>query len=71
MSISAIEGIVENGQIRLLDSVKLPENTKVYVVVPDLEPTPKARIYSPRLVHPEQARDFVKEVTEVTADAQL
>lgn len=73
MNISAIEGIVENGQIRLLGSVALPEHAKVYVVVPglDLEAVPKARIASPRLVHPEQAGDFVKQVFEAPADAQL
>lgn len=72
MSISAFEGIVENGQIRLRDNVTLPEKTRVYVVIPDIEATPqKARVYSPRLVHPEQADDFAKQVIEVSADAGL
>jgi hypothetical protein len=47
----SIEGIVENGRIRLLAS--------------------PAHVYSPRLAHPEQARDFVKEVFEVSTDARL
>ena len=51
--------------------VALPENTKVYVVIPDVETAPPAHIYSPRLAHPEQAPDFVKQVIEVTADAEL
>ena len=71
MPISTFEGIVENGQIRLRESVTLPEKTRVYVVIPDLEAAPKARVYSPRLVHPEQADDFAKQVIEVSADAGL
>jgi hypothetical protein len=30
-----------------------------------------ARIRSPRLVHPEQAADFIKHVVEVMSDAEL
>lgn len=72
MAISTFEGIVENGQIRLRDNVALPEKTKVYVVIPDIEAAPpKARVYSPRLVHPEQAADFAKQVIEVSPDAGL
>ena len=71
MTISTFEGIVENGQIRLRDNVMLPENTKVYVVIPGLEAAPKAQVYTPRLVHPEQAGDFAKQIIEVSADAGL
>ncbi len=71
MAISTFEGIVENGQIRLRDNVTLPENTKVYVVIPDFEAVPQAHVYSPRLVHPEQAADFAKQTVEVSADADL
>ncbi len=71
MAISTFEGIVENGQIRLRDNVTLPENTKVYVVIPDFEAVPQTHVYSPRLVHPEQAADFAKQVVEVSADADL
>jgi hypothetical protein len=71
MAILTVEGVVENGQIRLRDNVVLPENTKVYVVIPDVETVPPSRIYSPRLVHPEQAPDFAKQVLEVAADAEL
>lgn len=70
MPVSTFEGIVENGQIRLRGNVTLPEKTNVYVVIPDLEVTlPEARVYSPRLVHPEQANDFAKQVIEESADA--
>jgi hypothetical protein len=71
MAILTIEGIVENGQIRLRDNVTLPERTKVYVVIPDVETALQAYIYSPRLVHPEQAADFAKQIIEVSADAEL
>ncbi len=56
------EATVENGQIKLPPSVHLPERTKVFVVVPGGESVPPPRLYSPRLVHPEQASDFEKEV---------
>jgi len=36
MAILTLEGIVENGQIRLRDNVTLPAHTKVYVVIPVL-----------------------------------
>lgn len=71
MNLSAIEGIVENGQIRLLGGVSLPEHSKVYVVIPVAGMAPTARILSPHLAHPEQVVDFEKQVFEVTADAQL
>lgn len=71
MGIATFEGIVENGQIRLPAAVRLPERTKVYVVIPDVEVQPIAYIGSPRLVHPEQAADFQKEVFEEPSDADL
>jgi len=71
MPVSTFEGIVENGQIRLRENVTLPEKTRVYVVIPALEAVPKAHIYSPRLVHPEQVGDFAKQIIEVYGDAGL
>ena len=64
MRVATFEGIVENGQIRLPATVRLPEKAKVYVVIPDVEIQTVAYIGSPRLVHPEQAADFKKEVVE-------
>ncbi len=64
MPVTTIEGIVENGQIRLPAHVHLPEKAKVYVVIPDAEVLPRARVVSPRLAHPEQAVDFKKEIVE-------
>lgn len=64
MSIVTFEGIVEHGQIRLTNNVLLPENTKVYVVVPGMQIEQVAHIFSPRLAHPEQVADFKLEVVE-------
>ena len=69
MAISTFEGVVKNGQIRLRDNVQLPEDTQVYVVIPDFAPLPRARVPSPRLVRPEQAADFIKQVVPATDDA--
>ncbi len=63
MKVATFEGIVENGQIRLPADVRLPEKATVYVVIPNLEVSPVSYLGSPRLVHPEQAADFKKEVT--------
>ncbi len=64
MKVATLEGKVENGQIKLTGNVHLPENLKVYVIIPDMEVIPTAYIGSPRLLHPEQAADFRKEVIE-------
>lgn len=71
MGVTTVEGVVENGQIRLPAAIRLPERTKVYVVIPDVEVQTLAYIGSPRLVHPEQAADFTKEVIEEPPDADL
>lgn len=71
MSVTTFEGLVENGQIRLPANFRLPDKTRVYVVVPNLEVKPVAHIYSPRLVHPEQVQDFEKEVVEDLSYAEL
>jgi len=68
-SVRTFEGRVEDGQIRLRGNIALPDETRVYVVVPEMADDQPARIRSPRLVHPEQAGDFVKEVLEVQNDA--
>ena len=64
MQVKAFEGVIENGQIRLETDIELPEKTKVYVIIPDFETPTAVHVYSPRLVHPEQAVDFKKEVIE-------
>ena len=61
MKVTTFEGIIEDGQIRLAADVNLPEHARVFVVVPDAE-TREAAAYirSPRLAHPEQAKNFEK-----------
>ena len=63
MSVTTFPGIVENGQIRLADNVRLPDNATVYVVVPGLDVPPVVYVGSPRLANPNQADDFVKAVS--------
>jgi virulence-associated protein VagC len=72
MKVRTFEGIVENGQVRLPADVQLPEKAKVYIiVVSDAQIAPVAYVGSPRLVHPRQASDFVKEVLPEPNDASL
>ena len=71
MLINAIEGIVENGKIRLEENVRLPENAKVYVIVADPAQTLSHKIASPRLANPKQAADFSKQIVEIPSHAGL
>lgn len=71
MQVVAYEGIIENGQVRLNTDVRLPENAKVYILIPNNEEQRIVHIYSPRLVHPEQATTFKKEIVEEPLDASL
>lgn len=70
MSVTTYEATVENGQIKLPGTVCLPEHARVYVLVPGQE-APTLHVMSPRLAHPQQAPDFVKEVSEEPSDAGL
>lgn len=63
MGIVTFEGIVKQGQIRLKDDVRLPENTRVFVVVPEIQVEKVAHIFTPRLAHREDAKDFEMEVS--------
>lgn len=71
MSVVTFEGIVDQGQIQLKTSVRLPDKTKVYVVVPDFQVEQAVHISSPRLVHPEQAADFKMEIVEASSNARV
>lgn len=71
MKVTAYEATVENGQIKVVGSVRLPEQARVYVVVPDAEGATVLRVGSPRLARPEQAADFTMEVAEEPRDAGL
>lgn len=69
MGVMALEGIVDHGIIRLTSDVHLPDNTKVYVIVPGIHVGRVARVFSPHLAHPEQAEDFRMEMVAETPDA--
>jgi len=67
MKISAYEGVVENGCVRVLDDVSLPEGAKVYIVFPDtyeVELPPVVHIRSPRLADRSQADLFKMKIVE-------
>jgi hypothetical protein len=66
MAVKTYEGIVEKGKIRLNSGVRLPENAKVYVIVPEASAQKKkvVRVLTPRLVHRKQASDFIMKVTK-------
>ena len=65
MTIVTYEGVVEKGKIRLKAGVKLPENAKVYIIVPDLKTDKKKviQMLTPRLANRKQAGDFKMQVT--------
>jgi hypothetical protein len=71
MTIITLEGVVEQGQIRLKSHFHLPEQTKVYVVVPSIQIERYARIISPRLANPQEAADFKMDMAEEPSNASL
>ena len=64
MKVVTYEAVVERGEVKLPETVRLPEHTRVYVVVPGVEDLPPSRILSPRLIRPEQVSDFAMETLE-------
>ncbi len=68
MSIVTYEGIVEGGQVHLKTNIHLPDNTRVYVVVPDVQVETNARVVTPRLAHSTQAENFKTEIVEASLD---
>ena len=71
MGVLTIEGIVDHGRIKLISDVQLPEQMRVYVVVPDMRIEGSSHLFSPRLKDLRQVDDFVMEVIEESADAGL
>ena len=65
------ECLYENGVIRLPESIRLADRTKVYVVIPAPEKPTAYHIVSPRLSHREQAADFVLEMIDEQPDAPV
>ncbi len=64
MKVLTYEAIVDRGEVKLPESVRLPEHAKVYVVVPGVEDPLPSRIQTPRLLRPEQVPDFAMEILE-------
>ncbi|PYQ31790.1 MAG: hypothetical protein DMF56_01415 [Acidobacteria bacterium] len=64
MKVRTYEAIVEQGEIKLPEAVKLPEHAKVYIVVPGVEDLPPSMIHTPHLLRPEQAADFAMDIVE-------
>lgn len=64
MKVTTYEAIIENGQIKLLTPVELPEKTKVYVIIPEAKILDTVYIRSPRLVDKSKLADFRKEMIE-------
>ena len=64
MALTTYEGVVEKGKIRLKTGVRLPENAKVYVIIPDVQAEKKktVRVRTPHLVHRKQAGEFKMKV---------
>ena len=71
MAVVTYEGIVEKGKVRLKANIHLPENAKVYVIVPDGQVEKIARVLTPHLKNPKQVEDFKMEVSEDLPDASL
>jgi predicted DNA-binding antitoxin AbrB/MazE fold protein len=68
--IDDVDAIYDQGVLRPLEPLVLPEGARVHLRI-ELEghdgivPRSGARIYSPRIAHPEQAADFIMEVRDV------
>jgi len=73
MTVATYEGVVEKGKIRLKPGVKLPENAKVFVIVPDvtMEKKKLVQILTPRLAHREDAARFKMTVTKEKPNARI
>ena len=76
MGVLALEGVVEaEGLIRITTNIRLPQQTKVYILVPEMpvevDKSKPAYIYSPRLAHPERASHYIMELIEEPEDANL
>lgn len=68
MQITTIQGVIENGQVKLTEAVEISEKTVVYVVVPSVQLSQAARIRSPRAVGREELESLEREVIELEND---
>jgi hypothetical protein len=65
------EGELENGDVTLPSLDDIPDQGRMHIWLPDLDPQRTYQVMSPRLAHPEQAEDFVHEIIEETPDDSL
>lgn len=60
MQVTTFQGEIENGQVRLTTDIRLPDKTKVYVVVPEFEQIANGRKF-----------DLAEMVSRMPADYQV
>ena len=65
------EATVQDGRVVLPEHAHIPDNTRVYVVVPASSDSRRARVTSPRLVHRDEVGDFTMQVEHEGDDAHL
>jgi hypothetical protein len=71
MKVTTYEATVQGGRVVLPEDAEIPDNTRVYVVVPVPADVRRVRIMSPRLAHPEDTDDFVMRVEREDDDARV
>ena len=65
------QDLVENEGVTLPANEDICDETGVTVLLRDLDPQRTYNVMSPRLAHPEEAKDFVHDVIEEAPDASL
>ena len=60
MQVTTFQGEIENGQVRLTTDIRLPDKTKVYVVVPEFEQSADRKKF-----------DLIEMVSRMPADYQV
>jgi hypothetical protein len=71
MRVTTYEATVQHGRVVLPDDAHIPDNTRVYVVVPASRDAEPVRILSPRLAHREDVGDFTMQVEHEGDDARV
>lgn len=71
MSLITIPGVIEDGQIRLTENVRVPKNGIVYVVFPesDNQPVKEVHLGNARLADKSRAKFYEKVVEPLEASA--
>jgi hypothetical protein len=71
MKVTTYEGTVQDGCVMLPDDARIPDKTRVYVVIPATNDSESVRIMSPRLVHRDEVVDFMMQVEREGDDARV